>query len=264
MSTEKKNQIIYVLNRAGHCGVWFTWALHNALGYNYYTADWLGYEYNLNGNPDGNYNLGEKLRMISYFLSEAGQHGLYNIKNHTHNATEDILINNSDDTMANNELVEWAFVIRVVNQILKEDKILFSKKNSTIVIQNEFRYNLPIQSNDPNNLVFYTNGDSYFSRTGVWRKGLESINEDLEIQPEEPQVFDPLTGACHDSFPSNFRWENILSKYSIIINLEDMIFNKNYDFVKYIYEDVDIDVLHSSMLQWHNRMLEVHKGNEYS
>ena len=82
MSTEKNNQIIYVLNRAGHCGVWFTWALHNALGYNYYKSDWLGYEYNLNGNEDGNKNLGDKLRMISYFLSEAGQHGIYNTKNY--------------------------------------------------------------------------------------------------------------------------------------------------------------------------------------
>jgi hypothetical protein len=192
MSTENNKQLIYIFNAIGHCGHFLTWALQDALGYSYYNIVRKDRQFEICAMMD----LGKFLCVSSYYLAKC--------------ETQEA----------------WDYVTETTSEMKNDGKHMFqSAKVQTLILQNEFRNNLFVNSNDPSILCFLPNGNSYFERINVKRFARQ-------------EIFNPpvvISGV---------------NKYCIELNLEDMIFNKNYDFVEYITDPVDIDKLHTSMLYW--------------
>ena len=180
MSTEKISQLIYVFNAIGHCGHFFSWALHDALGYNYFSITKKDKEFQLNGGID----IGKFSRVTSWYLANC----------------------KSQD--------EWNYVITTTNMMKNQGKHMFySQKINTLIVQNEFRDNFIVNSDDPSIVCLLPNGNTYFERVNITRFNRQ-------------EIFEPPKA--------------ILNKHCIEINLEDMIFNKEYNFVEHLMEPVDV------------------------
>ena len=192
------SQLIYVFNAIGHCGHFFSWALHDALGYNYFSITKKDKEFQLSGNLD----VGRFSRVTSWYLANCM----------------------SQD--------EWNYVITTTNMMKDKGKHMFhSQKINTLIVQNEFRSNFFVNSDDPSIVCLLPNGNTYFERVNITRFDRQEIFE--------PPVAIPA-----------------LNKHCIEINLEDMIFNKEYNFVEHLMEPVDVDKLHTNMLYCHDFILE--------
>lgn len=189
-------QLIYVFNAIGHCGHFFSWALHDALGYDYFSITKKDKEFQL----DGGIDIGKFSRVTSWYLANC----------------------KSQD--------EWNYVITTTNMMKNQGKHMFySQKINTLIVQNEFRDNFIVNSDDPSIVCLLPNGNTYFERVNITRFNRQ-------------EIFEPPKA--------------ILNKYCIEINLEDMIFNKEYNFVEHLMEPVDVDKLHTNMLYWHDFILE--------
>tara|TARA_Y100000782_G_scaffold71744_1_gene77542 strand:- start:360 stop:962 length:603 start_codon:yes stop_codon:yes gene_type:complete len=192
MSTENNKQLIYIFNAIGHCGHFLSWALQNALGYSYYNIVRKDKQFEICSTLE----IGKYLCVSSYYLAKC--------------ETQE----------------EWDYIIDATGSMKNDGKHMFqSEKIKTLILQNEFRRNLFVNSDDPSILCFLPNGNSYFERVAVKRF-------------DRQETFNPPVAISG------------VNKYCIELNLEDMIFNKNYDFVEYITDPVDIDKLHTSMLYW--------------
>jgi hypothetical protein len=193
MSTKNNKQLIYIFNAIGHCGHFLTWALQDALGYSYYNIVKKDKQFEICSTSE----IGKYLCIASYY------HALCKTQE------------------------AWNYITDTTSLMKVEGKHIFqSEKIKTLILQNEWRSNLFVNSDDPSILCFLPNGNSYFERTNVKRF-------------DRQEIFNPPVAISG------------VNKYCIELNLEDIIFNKNYDFVEYITDPVDIDKLHTSMLYWH-------------
>lgn len=242
---QNDRQVIFVSNPIGHGGNYFAWALQDAMGYDYYilksgpNRDFVASENNdttlsLNKEPYWSNSgvIGHNLRLMSFLLDPYK----YEIFEREIHKTE---IANPDDP--NRESKIYDYVIEQVNLMVKYRKFLFLDNIKTVIIQNEHFVLMPkIKDNDM--LFFITDADSYLKRFNIER-----------FNSERPQQYLETMIGWFDHID-----RDNMNPYHFIINMEEMICNKNYDFIEHLKEKdrVDVDKLHKNMLVWHEFILE--------
>jgi hypothetical protein len=242
---QNDRQVIFVSNPIGHGGNYFAWALQDAMGYDYYilksgpNRDFTASENNdttltLDGNPywTNSGTIGHNLRLMS-FLLDPYKHEIFEREIHNNE------IAGADSS--NRESKIYDFLIEQVDLMVKYRKFLFLNDIKTVIIQNEHFILMPkIKDNDM--LFFITDADSYLKRFNIER-----------FNGNRPQQYlETMIGWF------NHIDRNNMNPYHFIINMEDMICNKNYDFIEHLKEKdrVDVDKLHKNMLVWHEFILE--------
>ena len=243
---QNDRQVILVSNPIGHGGNYFAWALQDAMGYDYYV---------LKGGPNRDFTastndntslsldrepywtnsgvIGNNLRLLSFLLDPYKHEGFEREK---YNNNEIAGMISSDRTSKS-----YNFIIEQVKLMVKHNKFLFLNDTKTVIIQNEHFILMPETENN-DMLFFITDADSYLKRFNIERFNAKRPQQYLET----------MIGWF------NHIDRNNMNPYHFIINMEDMICNKNYDFIKHLKEKdlVDVDKLHRNMLVWHEFILE--------
>lgn len=242
---QNDRQVIFVSNPIGHGGNYFAWALQDAMGYDYYL---------LKAGPNRDFTAGEKddttlsldkdpywtnsgvvgnnLRLLSFLLDPYKQEIFEREKYNNEIAS-------TDDFNRTSRI--YNFLIEQIKLMINQKKFLFLDEIKTVIIQNEHFILMPeIENNDM--LFFITDADSYLKRFNIER-----------FSGDRPQQYlETMIGWF------NHIDRNNMNPYHFIINMEDMICNKNYDFIEHLKEKdrVDVDKLHKNMLVWHEFILE--------